>query len=87
MRVLRSGAAETLALPRSRSCRVRSHRLLRALRHIALLYSVLNAGFLAVYQVLVYAGSIDVLIVFAIMLVIAIFNQNFLKSFFVQFQV
>lgn len=44
--------------------------------NIALLYLLLNAEFLAAAQVLVYVGAVNVLIVFAIMLVNAPVNHS-----------
>lgn len=48
---------------------------------IALLYLLLNAEFLATTQILIYVGAINVLIVFAIMLVNKTNNQNILNKY------
>ena len=42
--------------------------LVAALFGIAILYAILNAGFLAVVQVVVYIGAIAILFIFAVML-------------------
>ena len=53
--------------------------LILALFGVAILYVVLNAGFLAVAQVVIYIGAIAILIIFAVMM-----TQTLVENFPVQ---
>jgi NADH-quinone oxidoreductase subunit J len=49
--------------------------LILALFGVAVLYAVLNAGFLAVAQVVIYIGAISILIIFAVMMTRALIDD------------